>query len=187
MYTFDDSGPEGRTPSIMGFVVGDSARYWSGKDPSLLHRAFQMQLEFEFGDPAARESIGFISKDWNAEEWSGGCYVGYMSPSNLMAYGRTLSAPEGRIFFAGTESADEWVGYMDGAIRAGVRAASEAARAVTGSNLPVVVFSPSKLYPPASFELRTIEKVLPSLPQCFLLIALLSVVVGLLASAHFKN
>jgi monoamine oxidase len=43
----------------------------------------------------------------------------------LSAYGGTLRAPIGRVHFAGTETADYWQGYMDGAVRAGERAARE--------------------------------------------------------------
>ena len=36
-----------------------------------------------------------------------------------------MRVSEGNIFFAGTEMATKWTGYMDGAIQAGHRAASE--------------------------------------------------------------
>lgn len=38
---------------------------------------------------------------------------------------RILRQPIGRIYFAGTETATEWSGYMEGAIQAGERAARE--------------------------------------------------------------
>jgi monoamine oxidase len=36
-----------------------------------------------------------------------------------------LRAPIGPVHFAGTETSDYWQGYMDGAVRAGERAARE--------------------------------------------------------------
>jgi monoamine oxidase len=48
----------------------------------------------------------------------------------LATHGAQLRAPVGRIHFAGTETADYWQGYMDGAVRAGERAAAEAGRAL---------------------------------------------------------
>ncbi|KAF7250938.1 Amine oxidase [flavin-containing] [Varanus komodoensis] len=36
-----------------------------------------------------------------------------------------IREPVGRIFFAGTETATEWSGYMEGAVQAGERAARE--------------------------------------------------------------
>lgn len=38
---------------------------------------------------------------------------------------RVLREPFGRLYFAGTETATKWSGYMDGAVRAGERAARE--------------------------------------------------------------
>ena len=43
----------------------------------------------------------------------------------LSRYGRALGRRAGRVHFAGTETADLWVGYMDGAVRSGERAARE--------------------------------------------------------------
>lgn len=38
---------------------------------------------------------------------------------------RIIREPVGRVYFAGTETATEWSGYMEGAIQAGERAARE--------------------------------------------------------------
>jgi monoamine oxidase len=43
----------------------------------------------------------------------------------LKANGPALRAAVGGIHFAGTETAEYWTGYMDGAIRSGMRAAKE--------------------------------------------------------------
>jgi monoamine oxidase len=37
-----------------------------------------------------------------------------------------LRKPVDTIFWAGTETADRWTGFLDGAVRSGVRAATEA-------------------------------------------------------------
>lgn len=60
-----------------------------------------------------------------ADQFSGGCYTGVMAPGILTTFGQFLAVPEGRIFFAGTETATQWYGYMEGAIESGERAASE--------------------------------------------------------------
>ena len=46
-------------------------------------------------------------------------------PGVLTAFGPALRASVGRIHWAGTETAEAWVGYIDGAIRSGERAAKE--------------------------------------------------------------
>ncbi|XP_077867136.1 amine oxidase [flavin-containing]-like, partial [Saccoglossus kowalevskii] len=69
--------------------------------------------------------INYMDNNWLAEEYSGGCYVGLMPPGVLTQFGRTLRTPHGHIYFAGTETATEWAGYMDGGVQAGERAARE--------------------------------------------------------------
>ena len=46
-------------------------------------------------------------------------------PGVLTGYGEALRAPVGRLHWAGTESATTWIGYMDGAVQSGLRAAAE--------------------------------------------------------------
>ena len=43
----------------------------------------------------------------------------------LTAYGDAIREPVGQIHWAGTETATEWNGYMDGAVQSGLRAAKE--------------------------------------------------------------
>ena len=55
------------------------------------------------------------------------CYFSYIVLFLMELYNcfRTLREPVNRLHFAGTETATEWLGYMDGAIQAGERAARE--------------------------------------------------------------
>jgi len=48
-----------------------------------------------------------------------------MAPRDLTGYSPALRAPIGRQHWAGTETATEWSGYMDGALQSGERAAAE--------------------------------------------------------------
>jgi monoamine oxidase len=48
-----------------------------------------------------------------------------MGPGTLSTYGPWLRRPHGRVHWAGTETSTYWTGYMDGAVRAGQRAAAE--------------------------------------------------------------
>ena len=43
----------------------------------------------------------------------------------LSVFGPALRPPVGPIHWAGTETATEWTGYMDGAVQSGERAADE--------------------------------------------------------------
>jgi len=82
------------------------------------------ELARYFG-PKALDATGYVEKDWAADPWSTGC-ITPLTPGVLTAGGEHLRKPTGRIFWAGTESAKHWCGYMDGAISAGARAATEA-------------------------------------------------------------
>ena len=81
------------------------------------------ELERYFG-PKALDATGYVEKDWAADPWSTGC-ITPLTPGVLTSGGEHLRKPSGRIFWAGTESAKRWCGYMDGAISAGARAAEE--------------------------------------------------------------
>jgi monoamine oxidase len=54
----------------------------------------------------------------------------------LSSAGQALRAPVGRIHFAGTETATRWMGYMDGALEAGERAAGEVLEALRSAAEP---------------------------------------------------
>jgi monoamine oxidase len=48
----------------------------------------------------------------------------------MSRYGGWIRSRIGRIHWAGTETADYWAGYMDGAVRSGERAAKEVSAAL---------------------------------------------------------
>jgi monoamine oxidase len=48
-------------------------------------------------------------------------------PGSWTQFGPLLRTPVGPLHWAGTETADEWTGFMDGAVRSGQRAAAEVA------------------------------------------------------------
>jgi monoamine oxidase len=51
-------------------------------------------------------------------------------PGSWTQFGSLLRRPVGPLHWAGTETADEWTGFMDGAVRSGQRAAAEVAAAL---------------------------------------------------------
>ncbi|XP_015682120.1 amine oxidase [flavin-containing] A-like [Protobothrops mucrosquamatus] len=71
------------------------------------------------------QPVHYEEKNWCTEQYSGGCYTAYFPPGIMSQYGRIIREPAGRIYFAGTETATQWSGYMEGAVQAGERAARE--------------------------------------------------------------
>ncbi len=78
----------------------------------------------ELFGPEAAHPLDYVEHDWTADEFSRGC-VCVFSPNAWTQCGPWLREPVGPIHWAGTETATEFPGQMEGAIRAGVRAADE--------------------------------------------------------------
>ncbi|KAI9017243.1 hypothetical protein BC832DRAFT_598738 [Gaertneriomyces semiglobifer] len=84
----------------------------------------------------ALNPLQIIEQDWSKEEFSGGCPVATYATGILTQYGDEIRKPLGSVFFAGTETAIEWCGYMDGAVEAGQRAAQEVLEKLRPSGTP---------------------------------------------------
>jgi monoamine oxidase len=121
---FDDTGPGGHHPALVGFFLGDTARAWTRKPAEERRRAALEGFSRFFG-PEALSPTAYADLDWLAESWSTGCYVGLPRLGTLTAIGDALRAPCGRVHWAGTETAREGCGYIDGAVESGERAATE--------------------------------------------------------------
>ncbi len=124
---YDNTSHDGKQPALVGFIVGNHARQWSSQPSADRERRVLAALARYFGDEA-RLCQEYHELDWGAEPWSGGCPVGGLPPGVLTSSFAHLRKPEGRIHWAGTESATEWMGYMEGAIQSGERAADEVLR-----------------------------------------------------------
>jgi len=125
--TFDNSPPDGSVGVLFGFVGGDSARTFQAMAPADRRAAVIENLVAVVGEQA-RNPSDYFEQDWSGEQWTRGCPVGHVPPGVLRRNGAHLRSPHGAIHFAGTETADYWLGYMDGGVRAGERAAREALR-----------------------------------------------------------
>lgn len=123
-FGFDNSPASGNAGVLNAFFAGDEARVWGLRTRAEREQAVLGQLETFFGSQA-RSPVQYLESDWQAEPWSRGAYEGFTAPGVLVSYGPSLRAPIGRIYWAGTETAEQWAGYMDGAVRSGLRAADE--------------------------------------------------------------
>jgi monoamine oxidase len=123
-FTFDNSPPSGSPGVLVCFLEGAQARRFARVDADARKRAVLASLAGYFG-PRAGKPIDYIEQDWNAEEWTRGCYGAHLAPGVWTQFGPALREPVGRIHWAGTETAAVWSGYMDGALTSGERAAAE--------------------------------------------------------------
>ncbi|HEX6525476.1 MAG TPA: flavin monoamine oxidase family protein [Streptosporangiaceae bacterium] len=122
--TFDDSPPDGSPGVLFGFVGGDQARAFSGLSAADRRQEVLNQFAGFFGSQALA-ATDYFETQWAAEQWTRGCPVAIAPPGLLVSYGEWIRKPVGRIHWAGTETSTYWVGYMDGAVRSGERAAQE--------------------------------------------------------------
>ncbi len=123
--TFDNSPPDGSVGVLMGFIGGTEARQLTQKSPADQQAAALQSFANYFGDQA-KSPRSYVQFNWTTETWNRGCPVSVLAPGTLLDFGEAIRRPEGRIHWAGTETSTYWNGYMDGAVRAGERAAAEA-------------------------------------------------------------
>jgi monoamine oxidase len=125
-----DASPASGTPGVLlGFIDGDDARTLSDQSAASRATAALKSYATYFGQQAGNPRM-YFDQVWDKEIYTGGCPVGLMAPGVMIEYGGALRSPMGRIHWAGTETATVWTGYMDGAVQAGKRAASEALAAL---------------------------------------------------------
>lgn len=126
---FDNSPPGGGLGILLGFLEGRAARNW-GQASEAARRAAVIGTFARIFGPAAARPEGYVERRWAEEEFTRGCYGAHLPPGGWTSYGRALRTPVGPIHWAGTETATEWSGYMDGAVQSGERAAAEALAAL---------------------------------------------------------
>ncbi len=121
---FDNSPPSADVGVLVVFVAGDAARQFQQLPAAVRRRRILRTLARFFGGQAERPT-SYIEKNWSDEEFTRGCYTAIVPPGGVVPFGPALREPIDRIHWAGTETADKWFGYMDGAVRSGRRAIAE--------------------------------------------------------------
>jgi monoamine oxidase len=134
---FDNSPPDGSPGVLLGFLEGRRARELTRVPQDERRDAVVGTFARLFG-PRAAKPERYLDKSWAEEEWTRGCYGGYLPPGGWTTYGDAIKAPIGCIHWAGSETSSVWMGYIDGAIRSGERVAAEVAQALqAGSSEPL--------------------------------------------------
>ncbi|XP_075747163.1 amine oxidase [flavin-containing] [Rhipicephalus microplus] len=123
--TTDDCRPGFSLAALTIFAIGDKALRLQELPKQVRPKVIAADLAKAFEHEAAYNPVHFEEKNWLEEQYSGGCYVSTFPTGVMSKYGKTLREPFGRVYFAGTETATAWPGYMNGAVQAGERAARE--------------------------------------------------------------
>jgi monoamine oxidase len=124
---FDNSPADGARGVLVGFVYGDRVGRWADLDDDARRSAALNSLASVVG-PAALNPTSYTEKNWAQDPYVHGGYEAFATPGTWTAHGRHgWREATASLHWAGTETASEWNGYMDGAISAGYRAADEVA------------------------------------------------------------
>jgi len=121
---FDNSPKDDQPGVLLAFVGGATWRKYGIKTEKARRKAVLAGFAEMFGDQALKP-IDYVEHDWNHEPWTTGGPVANYSPGTMTSFGHVIRKPFGRVHWAGTETSTYWTGYMDGAVRAGERAAIE--------------------------------------------------------------
>ncbi len=123
-WLYDNCWPDASVAMLVGFVVGRTATELSALPLEDRRRAVIAGVTRALGAEAVG-AAGYVDWRWTEEPWTRGCYSMFATPGAWTAGGQALREPVGRIHWAGSDTAERWVGFMDGAIASGQRAAAE--------------------------------------------------------------
>ncbi|TPG76407.1 flavin monoamine oxidase family protein [Pseudomonas arsenicoxydans] len=124
LWAFDNSPPDGSIGVINTFVTQSML----ASEPARAQAQLTDILAQALGDHA-RHCTQFYDHDWGQDPWTISC-VSAIAPGFWTRYGAALHPAVGKLIWSGTETADIWAGYMDGAVRSGHRAALQALQAL---------------------------------------------------------
>ena len=182
LYVVDDTKPDGSHPCLIGFILAETAIKMSKMSMEERKRALAEHYAACFHIPELRHPINYVDKNWMEEQYSGGATWQVSPPGTLTSFGPVLREPFHRMYFAGTETATSWVGYMNGAVQAGERAAREVLHQL--GKIPSQQIwqeeEQSPDFPEIVFKLSLIERALPSVPTFLTLLS-----TGLAAAAGY--
>lgn len=119
--TFDVSPGDDGPGVLLGFV---DSRGFDALAPEQRRQAALKGFAALFG-PDAENPIEYLDHCWGAETFAPGGPTAAVPPGAWTEFGPLLRRPVGPLHWAGTETADEWTGFLDGAVRSGQRAAAE--------------------------------------------------------------
>ena len=122
--TFDNSPADASVGVLLSFVGGSTWNKYGNMSRHKRRKAVLEGFAAIVGEKALHP-IQYVEQDWTHEQWTQGSPVAIQVPGAIYNYGDTIRTPFRRVHWAGTETSTYWVGYMDGAVRAGERAALE--------------------------------------------------------------
>lgn len=134
VFTHDTCVPRDKQYSITCFHAGDPGRKWAELPAEERRRVVLCDFRTAFSKVVDNvpEPINVIEKDWAADSWTGGAPAAVWQTAVLTCEaGKDITAPFGNVHFVGTETSPVWKGYLDGAVRSGIRGGKEVVAALS--------------------------------------------------------
>ena len=122
-----DSGVPAKysTKGIMtGFIYSGQARKVIPLPAAERKKIVLDEMVARFG-PKAREPIEYHEFNWSTQQWTRGCFTGFLTPGATTLFRSAVRDPVGPLYWAGTENSTVWPSFIDGAIRTGELAARQ--------------------------------------------------------------
>jgi monoamine oxidase len=119
-----DISPPNGPGHLCALVPGRAARQLDALDAETRRDLILSTLATHFGE-RLKSPLSFHEKSWHQDPFVLGGYLAWPKPGAYEAMRAAGSEPAGRVHWAGTESASEYAGYFEGAVRSGERAAAE--------------------------------------------------------------
>jgi monoamine oxidase len=127
-------GQPGKGVALLAFSGGPAAAICRKRWAHQRDLAYREELEKLYPD-YSKHFIGSRFMDWPADQWTEAGYS-FPAPGQVTTVGPILRSGLGRIHFAGEHSCYKFVGYMEGALNAGV---SLAKRLVLRESKPAAI------------------------------------------------
>jgi monoamine oxidase len=122
--TLDSSPIEARPGILSAYCMSTTAVRLGRCTPEGQRAALLRDLTRRFGPRAANPDFVHL-QNWGEDAWQQGGMITHYAPTVLSHFGHLLREPEGRIHWAGSDTATHFTGAIEGAVRSGYRAADQ--------------------------------------------------------------
>jgi monoamine oxidase len=124
--TADSGVPEqySRKGIMTGFIYSGQARKVASLPAAERRKLVLDEMSQRFG-PKALDPIDYHEMNWSTQQWTRGCFTGFLTPGATCLFRSAVRDPVGPLHWAGTENSTVWPSFIDGAIRSAERAVAE--------------------------------------------------------------
>jgi monoamine oxidase len=109
---------------MTGFIYSGQARKVASLPAAERRKLVLEEMRQRFG-PKALDPINYHEMNWSTQQWTRGCFTGFLTPGATWLFRSAVRDPVGPLHWAGTETATVWPSFIDGAIRSAERAVAK--------------------------------------------------------------